>query len=366
MDERRRDTVVGIFVLAGIAVAMVMVALLGSEQGIFRRRFQVRAVFGEVSGLRSGAPVFVAGVNVGTVQSIRFVSPREGRAPITPLEAEGEYTSRVGEVEVVMTIEEGFRPQIRRDSVATIASVGLLGDKSIEISVGSGNEPVVESGDVLQSEDPLTLTEVIDQVQPIARKVDAILTDISALTGTLTGKEAPVQRAIRSLGSILEKIDEGQGTLGELVNSRTIGDEAEATLASLDALLVEARVATADLKRALTDLPPTMASARKVADDVARLAESLRESAQRLPEITRDVASIARNVERASQSFPALAVDAQRGVRRASEVFDAAGKTIFLRGYLEEPRDRLPAALGRSDPSLAAPDPGSSGATRGE
>ena len=115
-----------------------------------------------------------------------------------------------------MTVEESFRPQIRRDSVATIASVGLLGDKSIEISVGSADEPEVGAGEVLQSEDPLTLTEVIDQLQPIARKVDSILTDISALTGTLTGKEAPVQRAIRSLGSILEKIDEGQGTLGDL------------------------------------------------------------------------------------------------------------------------------------------------------
>jgi phospholipid/cholesterol/gamma-HCH transport system substrate-binding protein len=358
MDERRRDTIVGLFVVVSIAVAMVMVALLGSEQGIFRQRFQVRAVFGNVSGLRSGAPVFIAGVNVGSVQSIRFVSPREGRAPLTPMEAEGEFTDRVGEVEVVLTIEERFRPQIRRDSVATIASVGLLGDKSIEISIGSAGGPEVQSGDVLQSEDPLTLTEVIDQLQPIARKVDSILTDISALTGTLTGKEAPVQRAIRSLGSILEKIDEGQGTLGELVNSKSIGDQLETTLEKLDGLLADARAATGDVQRALADLPPTMASARRVADDVARLAEALRRSADRLPAITDDVESIARNLERASRSFPMLAVDAEQSVRKASDVFDAAGRSIFLRGSIAEPASRLPAALGRSDPSLAAPETG--------
>jgi phospholipid/cholesterol/gamma-HCH transport system substrate-binding protein len=358
MDERRRDTVVGVFVVVAIAVAMLMVALIGSEQGLFRRRFEVRAVFGTVSGLRAGAPVFVAGVNVGGVKSIRFVAPRESRAPLTPVEEESGYTRRVGEVEVQLTIEEGFHPQIRRDSVATIASVGLLGDKSIEISVGSATEPEVEPGSVLQSEDPLTLTEVIDRVQPIARKVDAILTDISALTGTLAGKEAPVQRAIHSLGNILEKVDEGQGTLGQLVNSNTIGREAEAALANFDALLLEARKAAGDVQRALADLPPTMASARRVADDVARLAESLRKSADRLPEITDDVAKFASNLEEASQSFPTLAVEAEQGVRRASRVFDAAGKTIFLRGSMEPSQPGLPAAMGRSDPWLARPSSG--------
>jgi phospholipid/cholesterol/gamma-HCH transport system substrate-binding protein len=362
MDERRRDTVVGIFVVVSIAVAMLMVALLGSEQGIFRRRFQVRAVFGNVSGLRNGAPVFIAGVNVGAVQLIRFVSPGGGRQPLPPTGTEAA-AKPVGVVEVALTIEERFRPQIRRDSVATIASVGLLGDKSIEISVGGAAEAEVASGDVLQSEDPLTITEVIDQLQPVARKVDSILTDISALTGTLTGKEAPVQRAIQNLGNILEKIDQGQGTLGELVNSKTLGSELESTLHNMEALLVDARKAAGDVQRALVDLPPTMASARKVADEVARLTESLRKSSDRLPQITADVASIARNLERASRSFPTLAVDAEQGVRKASQVFDAAGRSIFLRGNVEQPKGRLPPALGRSDPSLTAPE---SGAPRGD
>jgi ABC-type transporter Mla subunit MlaD len=179
----------------------------------------------------------------------------------------------------------------------------------------------------------------------------------------LTGEETSIQQAIRGLGAILQKIDEGQGTLGELVNSKTLGREFESTLANLEALLVDARKATADVQRAFADLPPTMASARKVADEIARLTETLRKSADRLPAITADIASIARNLERASQSFPMLAVDAEQGVRRASEVFDAAGRSIFLRGYIDEPKSRLPAALGRSDPSLAAPR---SGAPRGD
>lgn len=174
----------------------------------------------------------------------------------------------------------------------------------------------------------------------------------------MTGREAPLQKAIRSLDNILEKIDEGQGTLGELVNSKTLAEDAEATLANLDSLIGDARRAAADVDRALSDLPPTMASARKVAEEVARLSELLRESAGRLPEITEDVAVVARNLATASEAFPGLAVEAEQGVRRASDVFDAAGKTIFLRGYVEGPAPPLPAAIGRSDPWLERADPG--------
>ena len=72
--ERRREVITGAFVLVGLAAVTFMVVLLGSQQRIFEKRFAVNAIFGTVSGLRAGAPVFVAGVNVGAVDRLRFVS----------------------------------------------------------------------------------------------------------------------------------------------------------------------------------------------------------------------------------------------------------------------------------------------------
>jgi len=69
---------------------------------------------------------------------------------------------------------------------------------------------------------------------------------------------------------------------------------------------------------------------------------------------------VAQNLKTASDSFPQLAVETQRGVREATTVFDAAGKTIFLRGYVDQTTARLPAAIERVDRSI---DPPAGGAT---
>ena len=239
--ERRREVITGAFVLVGLAAVTFMVVLLGSQQRIFEKRFNVNAIFGTVSGLRAGAPVFVAGVNVGAVDRLRFVSADTYQPTADePAGAEPKPVGRVGKVEVVMNVEERFHDQIRSDSIATIGSVGLLGDKSIDISVGSTSAGVVEPGATLRSQDPLTLAEIIDQIEPIRDKLDKILGDISAATGNLTDEDTPVAKSLRSMSNILDKVDRGEGTIGKLVNSPEVEDELTATLKHARELLAQA------------------------------------------------------------------------------------------------------------------------------
>lgn len=344
-NERKRETIVGLFVLVGIGVAALMILLLGAEQRIFEERFQLRAVFGNVSGMRSGAPVFVAGLSVGTVEQLRFVPPGQGRRQDTGEEDAEPARDRVAEIEVVMKVEERFRQQIRVDSVATVGSVGLLGDKSIEISVGSAAEPMVEPGAVLRTVDPMSLTEVLDEVQPMATKLDTILGDISILTGQMSSEESTLMTGLDSLSNILQKVDRGEGTIGALVNDSTTVDE-------LDQLLESARAAVSEIRVATEDLPPTMASIRQVAAEVEELSVSLRKTAERFPAIAADLEEIVENARLTSQSLPTLGVQAEQGVRKASDVFDAAGRSILLRGNMPAAPARLPTGLSRSDASI--------------
>jgi hypothetical protein len=101
-----------------------------------------------------------------------------------------------------------------------------------------------------------------------------------------------------------------------------------------------------------------MVSVRKVADEVAGLSVELRESARRFPGIVADMEVVAQNLKAASESLPLLAIDAQRGVREATTVFDAAGKTIFLRGYVDQTKAKLPAAIERGESSIERVEPG--------
>ena len=337
--ERRREVVVGFFVLVGLLSAMVLIFAIGSEQHVFERRFRIVAVFGNVSGLRAGAPVFVAGVDVGSVAHISFVRG--------PAAAQGEPS--VGRVQVLLAIEKRYSDQIRSDSVATIGSVGLLGDKSVDVSVGSPSLPEVEPGGSISTQDPLTLSDVLDRIEPIRAKFDKILTDLSEVTGKVTGENAPLPRAISSASDILDKIDRGQGTLGKLVNDPRIGERLDTTLGNANELVVSARAAFEQIRVATDELPATMAAARRVSEDVAKLSASLRESATKLPKIVDDVSVVAANLRTASSDLPMIADDARRGVKKATTVFDAAGKSIFLRGYVKESSPRLPVALDRVD-----------------
>lgn len=349
-SERRRETIVGLFVLLGIGVAVLMIALLGSEQRIFEKRFPLRAIFGNVSGMRGGAPVFVAGLSVGTVEQLRFVRPGQGRRPAAdPVPGAGPAADRIAEIEVVMKIEERFREQIRVDSVATVGSVGLLGDKSIEISVGSASRPMVEPGAVLTTVDPMSLTDVLDEVQPMATKLDTILGDISILTGQMSSEESTLTAGLDSLANILQKVDRGEGTIGALVNDSTTVDE-------VDQLLASAREAVSEIRVATEDLPPTMASIRQVAAEVEELSVSLRKTAERFPEIAADLEEIVENVRLTSQSLPSLGVQAEQGVRKANDVLDAAGESILLRGNMPAQPARMPSGLSRSAPVAGGTD----------
>ena len=351
--ERRREIVTGAFVLVALAVGMFMVFLLGAQQRIFEERFRVNAIFGTVSGLRAGAPVYVAGVNVGSVDRLRFV-PADTYQPTADesASAEPKPIGRVGKVEVLMNVEERFRDQIRTDSVATIASVGLLGDKSIEISVGSASAPEIEPGATLRSQDPLTLSQIIDQIEPIRDKLDKILGDIAAATGNLTDEDTPIAKSLRSMSNILDKVDRGEGTIGRLVNSPEVEVELTGTLQHARELLVSAQSTVEQIRASTVGLPETMQSVRRVAEEVAQLSITLRESARGFPQIVEDLRVVADNLKTASESFPLLAIEAQRGVREASSVFDAAGKTIFLRGYVDQTKAKLPAAIERGDSSI--------------
>ena len=170
-QQRRRDILVGMFVLMALGAGLFLVAILGSEQGIFRARFELRATFVNVNGLRAGAPVFVAGLNVGSVRTLQFAAPLGAQDA-----REGSVASLV---EVLLDVDARYREQIRADSVASVGSVGLLGDKSIEITVGGLDAPELGDGESLITEEPVGLTDMLDQVQPMAENLDQILGDLA-------------------------------------------------------------------------------------------------------------------------------------------------------------------------------------------
>ena len=117
-----------------------------------------------------------------------------------------------------MDLEKPTRDVLKRDSIAAIKSEGLVGDKYIEISFGSGGADPLRDGDTIASEPPVDIANLVKKTDQI---LDSAKTAVSDLDGTAS-----------NLKSISAKIDQGKGTVGALINDKTVYPD-EATLKRL-------------------------------------------------------------------------------------------------------------------------------------
>src|SRR5439155_23906462 len=123
---------------------LVMVYLRGGRARLFEARFTLHAEFTEVGGLSEGATVRLAGVQIGRVVDVNLPSQPGGK------------------VRVDMSIARKYGDRIRKDSVARIETQGLLGDRIVEITVGTAKMPPVRPNDTIDSRDPFDIGQVMN------------------------------------------------------------------------------------------------------------------------------------------------------------------------------------------------------------
>lgn len=184
----------GLFILLGLTILGTGVFLIGSRQSRLQPNLVIKAQFQNVGGLNEGADVRVGGIRKGTVRHIEL--------PHDPS----------GKVTVVMDVAKATEDVLRDDSVASIESAGLLGDKFIEISFGTPDKPRLKNGQTIDSKPPFEFSE-------IAVRADKLLDS--------------AQDAVTNIGEIAAKINQGKGTAGALINDRTMYNQATASVSAM-------------------------------------------------------------------------------------------------------------------------------------
>jgi phospholipid/cholesterol/gamma-HCH transport system substrate-binding protein len=187
----------GVFIVSTLAILIVGVFLIGDRQFLFSRTYEVRTAFKNVSGLVGGAEVRIGGIHKGTVTEIEMPSQPGGL------------------MTVVMNLERSTRKIVRKDSVASIQTEGLLGSKYVEISFGSDKAPPIDNGGSIASVPPLDISDLMKKTNEILETTQQTMSNVQE--GTDHFKE------------IGAKIDQGQGTMGALVNDRKMYDRLNET-----------------------------------------------------------------------------------------------------------------------------------------
>jgi phospholipid/cholesterol/gamma-HCH transport system substrate-binding protein len=197
---------VGIFILASLAVLVGLIYFLGRGAGLFERQYRLVAGFTQIGGLIEGATVRLAGVSVGRVTAIRL--PPSG-----------------AKVQVELALARRVQERVRADSVARIETLGLLGDKIIEVTLGSPQAPVLPDGGELKTEEPLDTNRLIRQGTELVRNLVDITGDLkTALAGiTESGAGADLAQTVRGIRGLVTEIEKGNGLLHRLVYDPQLG-----------------------------------------------------------------------------------------------------------------------------------------------
>jgi phospholipid/cholesterol/gamma-HCH transport system substrate-binding protein len=206
----------GAFIIATLAILAAGIFIIGDRQYLFSSTYKLETQFSTVVGLDEGAEVRVGGVHSGSVRRIEL--PKKPTDKIT----------------VVMDLERSTHDIVKQDSVAAIQTEGLLGNEYVSISFGSAQGLNVHDGDMIASQPPLVIADLI-------AKTDAILdSSREALSNTTV--------ATANLKSITAKIDNGQGTIGALINDKKMYNELDQTTVGMRDTVVHAQAGIADFQ----------------------------------------------------------------------------------------------------------------------
>ncbi len=229
---------VGILSVVAIGIAATVIFMVSGEGGFFWQRYTLKAKFDNVVGLKPGAPVRVAGVEVGTVEDVAF----DGT-----------------DVEVTFQLSREMQPRITTNSVAMIGSVSLLGEASLDLTISSDGTPVPDYGYVPSRRTPGQLADVAEGATKSLEQATQLIRDIRAGKGTVgrlfTDETLyrDVQGFVDAAENVAQSLRSGRGTLGQLLNNEAAYRNLETSLRNLQAMTARINAGEGSLGKLMVD-----------------------------------------------------------------------------------------------------------------
>jgi phospholipid/cholesterol/gamma-HCH transport system substrate-binding protein len=229
---------VGIMAIVAVVLGAFFIMMVGGQGGFSWQRYALKTRFNDIMGLKTGAVVRVAGVEVGTVERIEFVG---------------------SEVEVEFAVSKQMRTLITTDSRATIGTLSLLGAAVIDVSPSSTGTPLPNGGTVASRRTPGQLADVADAASKGLQQATGLLADVRAGKGTVgrlftdDALYRDVNQFISSAEEVVTAISSGRGTLGKLVNDPAVHTSLDRLLSDLTAITSRLNKGEGSLGDLLTD-----------------------------------------------------------------------------------------------------------------
>lgn len=299
MDQKKSKYIkLGIFVVAGLALFVFALFYIGSKENLFSKTFDIYAIFDNVSGLSQGSSIQFAGISVGSVQSIDIIASDK--------------------VKVNMSIVKDVQKFIKKDSEASIVSDGLVGNKVLTISPGTVDFPMVENGDSIHSVKPITIGDIVNNLNESTKEVNELVAGIS---------------------DIIDKVNTGDGTLGKLVNNSDLYD-------NLDSLMNSFGSSTENINKILSN---ASVAVDLITQDIFKLQGSVDSIIINISDITRKMNSsqslvgtlltdtvFANNIKAVMENANQTTANLELGSFSFYQNMEALKHNFLFKGYFED------------------------------
>ncbi|MCE2895709.1 MAG: MlaD family protein [Flammeovirgaceae bacterium] len=304
----------GIFVMIGLAFLLVTLYLIGSNQNLFDQTFEVKATFYNVNGLMKGNNVRFSGIDVGTIKKVEIISDTT--------------------VKVTMVIKNSLHPFIKKSSIATVGTDGLMGNKLVNISnVAGGSSDIVEEGDMLTSIKPVETDEMLRTLDLTNQNLYLITTDLKRITQKL--------KSSNSLWSLLMDTSVAQNVKQSISNIRATTNNTAAFSRDLNVLIQDIKngkgvagvllydtVSTVKLQKSIQQLQQATTKAVELTSDIRVVTEQLKKGQGATGVLINDTA-FAQDLKKSMKNI-------EFGTDRFNQNMEALKHNFFFRGYFKK------------------------------
>jgi len=306
---------VGLTVLFASITLAVLTFLMSGTTGFFTPKITLKSYFDDAQGIRNGAPVRLQGVDVGNVTAIRVVPNN----PATP-------------VEVVMKVTTKYSFNIRKDSVTSMATAGVLGETYINIDSAHAKGLEARDGDVLATRETPDIQDVVRASQGTLQNLDALLKRTDRILAFIESGQGSIGKlvydpslynqfaqTVTEFKGIVDEVRSGQGSLGKLLVTDEAYNKAIAAVDKVNVMIDELQQGKGTAGKFLKD-PALYDNANQTIANVKKLTDDINAGKGAIGKLAKDEA-LAQKLDNVITKLSALTTELEAGEGTAGKLF---------------------------------------------
>ncbi|MHB8880469.1 MAG: MlaD family protein [Thermodesulfovibrionales bacterium] len=237
---------VGIIISLALLILFLSVFFAGSIERMLHPKVRIKAAISDVKGLKGGAPVWVYGIEEGTVEDISL-DPKYGTV-------------------VSLLIYKDALGYLKKDSTASVMTMGLLGDKYIELTPGASGAEPLKAGDMIRGTTQLDMKDVMETGAISMKKINDFIEKLGNLVGKIEESKGSIGMLIddpslynsltesaKNLSRITKEMESGKGTFGMLMKDPSLYERLSSTSKSLEGFSLKLENSTGTLNKLIED-----------------------------------------------------------------------------------------------------------------